>query len=97
MSEQFVCLFICLFASTHMYNMLNIVTFQASNHSRIISVFSPLIINNKMLTPHQSSELVLYLIERWKDIFTVPYYVERAVKARVNLLVRGQSMPPMGM
>jgi len=59
-------------------------------------VFTGAIIKNKILTPHQAGQLVFFMMEHCDEVFTVPDDVEDIVRARVNLLARGQTMPRMG-
>lgn len=74
-----------------------ILCFQSTNKEHVESCFASGILRNKVLTPHQAGQLVMFMANRWQDVFQCPTDVESTVQFRLNQLGSGMELeyPPL--
>ena len=67
---------------------------QNDNRRLVEKTFSGCIIKNKMMTPHQSGHVVMFMVNHAFELFETPVEIEDAVLTRIREIIRGKNKQP---
>ena len=75
---------------------VDVFVLQEDNRTKVAHVFTPVIIRNKMLTPHQASQLVMFMVDHADNLWEAPDEVEEAVRKSLLELQEGKESQMAG-
>jgi len=64
-----------------------------SNRCSVEQSFTSAIIYNKTLTPHQTGQLVLFMMDHVATVFSVPEDVEEDISSQLDTILKGDAQP----
>ena len=64
----------------------------------MVQVFTESILRNPIMAPAQSGQLIMFMMDRWGQVWEMPEDIEQTVSARLSSLGIGnkEAMPRMG-